>query len=505
MFLIDDIKSDSFPTLESTIISHGGHVLRVTDSQYRLAATLWNPAIQVWPSLILQPAIYDDVSLALSTLYSAKVPIRIMGGRHSYGGYCSHRGVVLDSSRLKNITINWEDETITMQSGVLWREVYDVLKESEYIIIGGLCPSVGVVGFTLGGGYNSMYTRSYGLALDNVLKFTVALYNGTIVTASSQINPDLYWALRGGGGGNFGYVLEMTQKIHRITDTKLPSGQISFFNITWENQDLKEALLNWLIFLKDIADMDTRISFDVIVYVSSERRFIMMWGTFNGPQVELQPLFNSWLIKNPKPDTFSIFNYTQMDIARELGILINPFPVRERQHIVSAMAINITSTMLDVILESQPNSTVPIAQFMDIIYLNNANKDKNTAWPFPDISFDIAPGFVWTTLDGDYAAINAAESWWQRLLNAAAPTQSIVGAYLNYIDPYMPNWQSMYYRNNWNRLREIKTIWDPTWYFRFPQGIPPITRQSLATKFTSKWSILAITFTITVFSKLSYL
>ncbi|CAF3158228.1 unnamed protein product, partial [Rotaria sp. Silwood2] len=474
IYLIVGIKSNSFLTLESTIISHGGQVIRITDSKYKEAATLWNPAIQIWPSLILRPSTYDDVSLTLSTLYSSKVPIRIMGGRHSYGGYCSHQGVVLDSALLNKITVNWQDQTITMQSGVLWNEVYNALNGSEYIMIGGLCPSVGVVGFTLGGGYNSMYTRSFGLATDNVLKFTVALYNGSIVTASSKINPDLYWALRGGGGGNFGYVLEMTHKIHRLTQTSLPYGQISFFNITWENQDLKKALTNWLTFLKDVADIDTRISFDVIVYVSSERRFVMMWGTFNGPQVELQSLFNPWLSKSPQPNSFKIFNYTQTDITRELGALINPFPVRERQHIVSAMSIDITSSMLDVILESQPNSTIPVIYVIDIIYLNNANKDKNTAWSFPDISFDIAPGFAWFTPDGDYIARTLAENWLQRLLNAGATTKSIVGSYLNYIDPYMTDWQSMYYRNNWNRLRQIKTTWDPTWYFRFPQGIPPI-------------------------------
>ncbi len=123
--------SDSFPTLESTIISHGGQVLRVTDPQYQAAATLWNKAIQVWPSLILQPARYDDVSLALSTLYAANVPVRIMGGRHSYGGYCSHQGVVLDSALLKGLEINWYDETVTMQAGVTWNDVYAALNGSK--------------------------------------------------------------------------------------------------------------------------------------------------------------------------------------------------------------------------------------------------------------------------------------------------------------------------------------------------------------------------------------
>jgi hypothetical protein len=367
------------------------------------------------------------------------------------------------------------------------------LNGSEYVAICGLCPTVGVVGFTLGGGYNSMYTRSYGLALDNVLNFTVALYNGSIVTASSKINPDLYWALRGGGGGNFGYVLEMTQKIHRITETTLPSGQISFFNITWENQDLKIALLNWITFLEDVADKDTRISFDVTVSVSPEHSFLAIWGTFNGPQEELQPLFNPWLGKSPQSDSFSVLNYTQNDINTQVGISI-PFPMKDRQHVVSAIAINITSAMLDIILESQPNSSATITQVIHIIYLSNANKDNNTAWPFPDISFVIGPVFGWLIPDADYTAIAVAERWLQRLLNAAAPTQSIVGSYLNYIDPYMKDWQSMYYRHQWDQLREVKTKWDPTGYFRFPQGIPPITQSSSATKLNNKLLIFFVIF-----------
>ncbi|CAF4673037.1 unnamed protein product, partial [Rotaria sp. Silwood2] len=114
--------------------------------------------------------------------------------------------------------------------------------------MGGICPTVGVVGFTLGGGNNAMYSRSYDLATDNVRNFTVASYNGSIVTASSNTNADLYWALPGGGGGNFGYVLEMTQKLHRINGTYLPNGQFSFLNITWIDVDIRTALINWMRF-----------------------------------------------------------------------------------------------------------------------------------------------------------------------------------------------------------------------------------------------------------------
>ncbi len=95
-------------------------------------------------------------------------------------------------------------------------------------------------------------------------------------------------------------------------------------------------------------------------------------------------------------------------------------------------------------------------------------KIKNTAYAFPDISFDIALDVSWKTSDNDPYAIEMGEKFLQKLIDAAAPTQNIVGAYINYINPYLLNWEIMHYRNNWDRLREIKKKWDPIWYFRFP-------------------------------------
>jgi hypothetical protein len=361
-YVIVNTEGDPLSTLESTIVSHGGQVLRITDPEYKAAATLHNTAIQIWPNLMIRPSTFEDVSSALSTLSSLQIPIRIMGGRHSYGGYCSHQGIVLDSLLLKGLKIDWQSETVTMQAGVQWGDVYKALNGSEYVIIGGLCATVGVVGFALGGGYNAMYSRPFGLASDDVLNFTVALYNGSIVTASSTINSDLYWALRGGGGGNFGYVLEQTQKIHRINKTKLPYGQFTFLNITWVNTDIRTALKNWFTFLKEVADNDDRISFNVIQTVAEDSNFLMMWCSFNGPQVEIDRWFGPWLSKSPKPNFFRMSNYTQNDIIRELGV---PFPVANREHILSAMAINVTDAMLDVILEHKPNVTAGIGTWTE--------------------------------------------------------------------------------------------------------------------------------------------
>ena len=357
------------------------------------------------------------VRLPLSTLYSWDIPVRIMGGRHSYGGYCSHAGVVLDSAG------------------------------SEFVVIGGLCPAIGVVGFTVGGGYNSVYSRSYGLAVDNVLK--------------------------------------MTHKIHRINETNLPTGQISYFNISWNNpNDFRAVFHNWIQFLNEVANADTRINIDVVVFTGTAGPFILFYGSFNGPHTDFQSVFESWLSKDPKPNSRSVNNFTQSEVIDIAGTANYPFPVKERQHIVSAMAVSITEAM---------NTTFTMLQYIGIIYLHNTNKDKNTAWPFPDISFDIAPGFAWFTVEDDATAINVAESWLKRLTNAASPSKSIVGGYLNYIDPYLDNWQELYYRDHWDRLREINGVWDPTWYFRFPQGIPPSSPKA-NTSSTTHVSMMRIIF-----------
>lgn len=317
-FSIITIRCDPMSDLESTIVSHGGQVLRVTDAGYQWAATLWNTAIQIWPSVILRPARGEG------------------------------EGVVLDSALLKDIHIDWQNETIQMQAGVIWNEVYTALNGSEYAIIGGLCPTVGVVGYTVGGGYNSLFSRSYGLASDNVLSFKVATYNGTIVTALSTSNAELYWALRGGGGRNFGYVLEMTHKIHQINQTNQPTSQVSFLNITWTNLEGFPAVLrNWLVFVNEVANEDTRIVFDVGVFTVPKIDVVNMFGSFNGPPAELDALYQPWLSKEPKPNFYIVHNYTQFEIISVLSGAAYPFPAKERQHVVSTMAIFIIQTRIE--------------------------------------------------------------------------------------------------------------------------------------------------------------
>jgi FAD/FMN-containing dehydrogenase len=115
---------------------------------------------------------------------------------------------------------------VTVQAGARWRDVYAAFRESgqEWVVCGGLCPSVGVASFTLGGGAGPA-ARQYGLGLDGVLSFTMVTANGSsVVQANATHQPELFWALRGVGGGNLGVVTELTVKVgsRRVQPPCLP-------------------------------------------------------------------------------------------------------------------------------------------------------------------------------------------------------------------------------------------------------------------------------------------
>src|SRR5471030_2052718 len=135
--------------------------------------------------------------------------LTVKGGGHSATGYSLNAGgMVIDMSLLKAISLDLEHKVLTVQMGLRWSEVYTYLQDTGtgLIPIGGGCSSVGLAGFIQGGGY-SFVSRSYGMSADNVRSATLVLADGSVRTVgidSSGEDGELFWALRGGGGGNWG-------------------------------------------------------------------------------------------------------------------------------------------------------------------------------------------------------------------------------------------------------------------------------------------------------------
>ena len=178
-------------------------------------------------------------SRAVQWAVSNGVPLRARSGGHSYAGFSTlSGGVQLDLRNLRGISVDTRNRTATIGAGSQLIDVYAALAAHGVTIPAGSCPSVGIAGHALGGGMG-LAGRQFGLTTDNILSAQIVTADGRVRTASSKSNPDLYWALRGGGGGNFGVVTSLTLRVHPVP------GTVAGFIVNWPWSQAANALAAW--------------------------------------------------------------------------------------------------------------------------------------------------------------------------------------------------------------------------------------------------------------------
>ena len=179
---------------------------------YESARQIFNRSIQKYPSSIIYCRNDDDAAQAVCYGASQKQEIRVRSGGHNYEGYCIGNGkMTVDTSPLKGIQLD-NTGTLKIGGGVSNRELYHFLKQYGYPFPSGTCPTVNAVGLTQGGGWGHS-SRMYGLACDSLVEAELIDASGRLITASEASHPDLFWALRGGGGGNFGVVTSLSYRL----------------------------------------------------------------------------------------------------------------------------------------------------------------------------------------------------------------------------------------------------------------------------------------------------
>jgi FAD/FMN-containing dehydrogenase len=186
-----------------------GALLLPEDAGYADAKVGFNPLFdQQKPAAVAKCSSADQVRDCVLAA-AGRVPIAGRSGGHSYAGYSTPTGgLVIDVAPMSQIQIK-DERTVVIGAGAKLKDVYEVLAQSRRCLPAGTCPTVGIAGLTLGGGVGVL-TRKYGLTCDHLLSAEVVAADGRILTASAESEPDLYWALRGGGGGNFGIVTSFT-------------------------------------------------------------------------------------------------------------------------------------------------------------------------------------------------------------------------------------------------------------------------------------------------------
>jgi hypothetical protein len=195
------------PSSAPSIPRFNGTLIGPDDDGYDVARRVHNQMIDRRPALIARCESIQDIAAALAYARREELEVAVRAGSHSSPGFAtSEGGIVIDLSPLKAIHVDAGRQIAWVQPGVLWGELDAATQEHGLAVTGGRVSSTGVAGFTIGSG-SGWLERKMGLAADNLRAARVLTADGDIVTASATENPDLFWALRG-GGGNFGIVVE---------------------------------------------------------------------------------------------------------------------------------------------------------------------------------------------------------------------------------------------------------------------------------------------------------
>ncbi len=204
------LNSEDLDSFRSTLL---GTLLLPADEGYEDSLVIWNGMIDRRPAVVVRPAGVADVMAAVTFARDHDLLLAIKGGGHNVAGNAlCDGGLVIDMSSMRAVRIDPRARTAYVEGGAQWGDFDHEAAAFNLVTTGGIISTTGVAGLTLGGGYGWLNAK-FGAACDNVLAFDIVLANGTFVRASAEEHADLYWALKG-GGGNFGVVTGFLFQLH---------------------------------------------------------------------------------------------------------------------------------------------------------------------------------------------------------------------------------------------------------------------------------------------------
>src|SRR5262245_50931302 len=208
-----------------------GNLLCPGEPNYEEARTIWNGMHARQPGVIAQCANVGDVQTAIQVANETGILTAIRCGGHSLAGFSTcDGGLVIDLSKMREATVDPDARRARVAGGCLLGSIDTATQEAGLVFPSGVVSHTGASGLILGGG-TGWLTRRFGLSCDNVEQLTLVTADGSLVRANASENPDLFWALRG-GGGNFGVVTEFVLKLHPLTSVVLGEGWTAEDNIT---------------------------------------------------------------------------------------------------------------------------------------------------------------------------------------------------------------------------------------------------------------------------------
>ena len=464
----------SVGSMSTLINAHGelaefdGRLIEPGDEDYDDARAVYNAMIDRRPALIARCAGPPDLARAIAYARGRDLPLAIRGGGHNGAGLGTvDAGVVIDLSALRDIQVDPQARTVRVGGGCIWSEVDRATGEHGLATPSGIISTTGVGGLTLGGGLGHL-TRAFGLTIDNLLEADVVLADGSQVRASADENPDLFWALRG-GGGNFGVVTSFLFRTHEV-------GTIFGGPTFWAVEQSAEVLSAYREFLPTAPrELNGFFAFHTVppgppFPESIHLREVcgIVWchlGSEAQARADMAPLMDSL----PEPLMHGVHD---MPHAQLQGAFDGLYPAGEQWYWRADFINEVPDDA--VRLHAEFGSSMPtMKSTMHMYPIDGAAHDvgaSDTAWSYRDARWST----VFAGVDPDPANVAAIRKWSIDYQEALHP-YSAGGAYVNMMMDEGRERVRASYRGNYDRLARVKAAYDPDNAFRVNQNIQPAT------------------------------
>ena len=443
-----------------------GSLLRPDDADYPDARRTWNGLVARRPGLIARCNDTSDVQAAVRAAGSSGVLTAVRCGGHSLAGFSScDDGLVIDLSPMRKVEVFLEARHARFEGGCLLGSIDRATQAVGLAFPSGVVSHTGAGGLVLGGG-TGWLNRVHGLSCDNVRGFAVVVADGSVVRANAGENSDLFWALRG-GGGNFGVVTEFEVTLHPVTSVLFGTG-------ICPGDEVPGLLRHWRDFMPEAPD-NLRWGFSLRNAPDAEnipadirgRPIASVSALWVGDLEEGRGYVDHALaVANHRTVTKEVISFSTLQTLAD-----SDFPHDRRYYTKAGYFKTLNDESIGIMMEALATNP-SVTNEIELAYLGGA---AARVAPGETAFGDRSSPFVLNLLGNwEEPADDAANISWIRSLFARLRPAMARGVYVNFMSGDEGDRVPEAYRERWERLRAIKTIYDPGNFFRLNQNIPPI-------------------------------
>lgn len=437
----------------------------------------WAQFEDVRPRAAVLCRVPQDVVETIALAQQLGMPPVARSGGHCFAGRSSTSGILIDVGPMCLVSMG--DGIATVGAGAQLGEIYDRLEDFGLTIVGGACPSVGIAGLTLGGGLGIL-GRRYGLTSDQLVEAQMVLADGRIVDCDEHRNPDLFWALRGAGGGHFGVVTSFGFKT-------VPADNLTCFKLVWPHTHAAALIESWQEWAPDAAD---ELAASLLLNASGtlDQPIVTLFGAMLGAEAETANVLDELVTRvGADPASAAVEEMSHGAAKRYLAEQAPGAEGHERTSSAEPSLPELVFVKSEFFREPLPSDA--IAALVDALGAGRAsgqtreldftpwggayNRTQPEATAFVHrserflLKHAVALGRGASSRERDAGRDWLARSW------AIVHPWGSGGVFPNFPDPDLRDWERAYHGINYERLTRVKASYDPDDVFRFHQSLPP--------------------------------